>query len=531
MSSAIRRDLVFLTALALVARIVAALLVPSPPYVDAAYYTLVAERLANGNGFSVPVLWSFLEVGGHLPADPMLPVPSNGHWMPLTSVVATVPMALLGASWAAGQVAMVLLSTVLVPLTYLIGWEVWQSRWVALPAAVLAIFAGPLLIEYPLVESFAVFGVAGGTCLYFAMRATRASRPGWWLLASGAMVGVATLARIDGLLLAAAPATAWWLRYRAGGIGWSVGLASALAALLVLLPWLVRDVAVFGSPLPSAGGHTLWIRTYNEQFSIGTQPSVASYLSAGLPAIIGSKLASLGELLGRTLSVSGGLFGVTFLAGLFLERRRRALQPFIAYWLVMFLVMGLVFTFHAPKGAFMHSAPAWLPFALPMGVASIATLSRTLGRWWWFLRRDATQRFLVVVGLVGAVIVSLVSSLVLLALWRTDVERLDAAAAYLRTAAQRTDVVMALDPARLYLLTGNPGVAPPFDPYATVGQVVERYEVRWLVVTLEPGETRDPLGLWDGSSATDITGAHASFLPERPAFEAPGVRVFRIAAR
>ncbi len=57
---------------------------------------MVAEQLATGHGFSAPVLWSFLEVGGSLPADPMLPVPSNGHWMPLTSIVAAAGMALLG---------------------------------------------------------------------------------------------------------------------------------------------------------------------------------------------------------------------------------------------------------------------------------------------------------------------------------------------------------------------------------------------------------------------------------------------------
>ncbi|HEY7463038.1 MAG TPA: hypothetical protein VH987_01195 [Candidatus Limnocylindria bacterium] len=523
----IRRDLVLLTALALVARALAALLTPSPPYVDAAYYTLVAGRLADGHGFTVPVLWSFLEVGGTLPVNPMLPVPSNGHWMPLTSIVAAGPMALLGPSWAAGQIPMVLLSTLLVPLTYLVGWEVWRSRWVAMPAAWLAIFAGPLLVMYPLVENFAVFGVAGAAALYASMRATRAERPAAWLVAAGACVGLATLARIDGLLLAVAPAVAWWQQRGAGRIGFVAGVASAAAALLVLAPWLIRDLAVFGSPLPSAGGHTLWITTYNQQFSLESNPSPASYLASGPVAIIGSKLASWGELLGRTLSVMAGLFGVTFLAGLWLERGRRELRPFIAYWLVMFVVMGLVFTFHAPKGAFMHSAPAWLPFAFPLGVAAVAPLGSALARWWRFLGRPQTHRFLLVVGLASSVLVSVVSSVALLVMWRTDVSRLEAAAAYLRQEAESEDVVMALDPARLNLLTGNPAVAPPFDRYAIVDQVVHGYDVRWVVVTLEPGESRDPLGLWDGTSATDLAGSHPRFMG-RLRFEAPGVRVFSV---
>jgi hypothetical protein len=120
------RDLVLCFLAALAVRALGAWLVSAPPYTDTAYYQLVAERLAGGHGFSVPVLWSFLEVGGQLPADPMLPVPSNGHWMPLTSLVAAGSMLLFGTDWRAGQVPMVLLSAALVPFAYLVAWELWQ---------------------------------------------------------------------------------------------------------------------------------------------------------------------------------------------------------------------------------------------------------------------------------------------------------------------------------------------------------------------------------------------------------------------
>ena len=87
---------------------------------------------------------------------------------------------------------------------------------------------------------------------------------------------------------------------------------------------------------------------------------------------------------------------------------------------------------------------------------------------------------------------------------------------------------MTYDPAALHALSGNPGVAPPFDPYPVIGQVVEAYDVRWVVVTLRDGETRDPLGLWDGSAATDADGNQPAFLDASPAFEASGVRVYAV---
>ena len=128
------------------------------------------------------MIWSFLEVGSRIPPDPLLPVASNGHWMPLTSIVAAAGMALFGPGWRAGQVPMVLLSSALVPFTYLVGWQLWQSRGVALGAATLALFSGPLLIAAPLVANYAVFGVtAPARCTPAAARSPRAVPDGgWW---------------------------------------------------------------------------------------------------------------------------------------------------------------------------------------------------------------------------------------------------------------------------------------------------------------------------------------------------------------
>ena len=125
------------------------------------------------------------------------------------------------------------------------------------------------------------------------------------------------------------------------------GLASAVAFLLVLAPWFARNIATFGAPLPSAGGHTLWIRSYNEQFSIGHEVSLASYLDWGAGNIIGSKLESWGELVGRTAVLMGGTFLIFFVVGLWLFRRRAELAPFFVYFVVMFVAMGAAL--HVPR--------------------------------------------------------------------------------------------------------------------------------------------------------------------------------------
>lgn len=529
-------DLLLLTAAALVARVAAAIPVDYSPYTDPAYYAMVAEQLATGHGFTAPVLWSFLEVGGTLPANPVLPVPSNGHWMPLTSIVAAAGMGLLGPDLRSGQVPIAILGIALVPFTYLVGLELYQSRRVAVIAAVLAVFAGPLLIMYPTVDNFAVFGAAGAAALYAAIRATRPGRSAVWLIVSGAAVGLATLARVDGLLLAVAPLTAWAVdrglgRWSGGGarrLGTAAIALSAVAAVAVMAPWLARNLSVFGAAFPSAGGHTLWITSYNEQFSISATPTLSSYLDWGLVNIVGSKLEAWWEIAWRTVVLLGGLFGFFFFVGLWRDRGRGDLAPFTAYWVLMFFVMGAVFTFHAPHGAYYHSAAAWLPFAFPMAVAATGPSLRALGRWWAFLRRPQTHRFVELAALVGAVILSVVGSVALYRLWDTSHQREVAAAAYLEEAGQTAATVMYGDPASLWHLTANPGVPAPFDPYPVIEDVVRAYSVQWVVVALREDATVDPLGLWNGCSAVDSEGNTASWLGCEPVFEAPGVRIFEV---
>jgi 4-amino-4-deoxy-L-arabinose transferase-like glycosyltransferase len=538
-------DLLLLTAAALVARVAAALAIDYSPYTDPAYYGMVATQLATGHGFTAPALWSFLEVGGRLPADPVLPVPSNGHWMPLTSIVAAAGMALLGPELRAGQLPIIALGVALVPFTYLVAVDLYQSRRVAVISAVLAIFAGPLLVMYPTIDNFAVFGAAGAAAIWAAIRATRPGHATTWLLVSGAAAGLATIARVDGLLLAMAPITAWlvdrgWGPWTDGGarrLGPGALVLAGLIGIAVMAPWLGRNLATFGAPFPSAGGHTLWITSYNQQFSISSDPTLASYLEWGWANIIGSKLATWWEITWRTVVLLGGIFGFLFFAGLWRDRRRGDLAPFTVYWLVMFFVMGAVFTFHAPHGAYYHSAPAWLPFALPMAVAATGPVLTSIGRWWAFLKRPPTHRFVEVAALMGAILLSVIGSAQLYALWAYSHGREELAAAYLTEAGLNGDTIMYGDPTSLWHLTRNPGVAAPFDPYPVIEEVARAYHVRWVVVTLREGGTSDPLGLWQGCTAQDSvdnlgwTGGPdttATWLACDPAYEAEGVRIYAV---
>ena len=82
--------------LALVARLVLVAGFPDPAYPDSFYYVDVARQLAAGHGFNIDVVWIFAEVGGKIPPNPVLPIASNAHWMPLASLVQVPFIWLLG---------------------------------------------------------------------------------------------------------------------------------------------------------------------------------------------------------------------------------------------------------------------------------------------------------------------------------------------------------------------------------------------------------------------------------------------------
>ena len=95
-----------LFAVALLVRAVAGLAFVGPAYPDSYYYVNVAREFAAGNGLTIDYIWNFVDVGGMLPAAPTLPIPSNGHWMPLAALVQVPFVWLFGPTAFASGLAM-----------------------------------------------------------------------------------------------------------------------------------------------------------------------------------------------------------------------------------------------------------------------------------------------------------------------------------------------------------------------------------------------------------------------------------------
>ena len=154
-----------------------------------------------------------------------------------------------------------------------------------------------------------------------------------------------------------------------------------------------------------------------------------------------------------------------------------------------------------------------------------------IGRFWPPLRLPKAHRFITVAAVAGAVVVSVAGSAMLHQRWESSRVRDEAAAAFFVERGLTDDVVMHGDPLTLHQISGNPAVAPPYDPYPVIQRVAEAYDVRWLVITLGDESTRDPLGLWEGGESVDREGNRATWLADEPAFEADGVRIYEVVPR
>ena len=109
---------ILLFAAALAVRAAAGLFFMGPGYLDAFYYVDVARQLAAGHGLNVPFVWAYLEVGGHIPAVPLLPVPADAHWLPLASLIQVPFIWLLGPTGLASGLPFWLAGAAAAPLTY-----------------------------------------------------------------------------------------------------------------------------------------------------------------------------------------------------------------------------------------------------------------------------------------------------------------------------------------------------------------------------------------------------------------------------
>lgn len=461
---------------------------PGPAYPDSYYYVHVAQQLAAGHGFTADYIWNFVDVGGRLPAVPTLPIPSNAHWMPLAAVVQVPFIWLLGAGAFASALPFWIIGALAAPLTYLIGRDAGFARGPSVAAGLLVAVPGGLTPYLSQPDNFGLFLTLGALSLWLCARGLRGDRKA--LVLGGLVVGLATLARSDGILLGVPFAVigVWQLARGPGRRAAFVAAVGCLALFVVVVaPWFYRQLEVFGSIAPSAAsGRILWITQYSDLYSIGTTVGPESFFGQGLGALVASRVGGLLSALGlfAFLPLVVVLTPIA-LIGAWVRRRDRNFEPFFIYAASLLAASALLFAVHVPYGTFIHSAVALLPYTFLLVVAGVAA---AVG---WVARRRPTwdAKRATAVFTYGAVVVAFCGAALQTATtvghW-SAVRGVESRLAASLAAAPSSDRVMSGDAGAYNYLTGLPGVITPNDPLPVIEEAMRAYDVRWLV--LERGE-------------------------------------------
>ncbi|HEX5012001.1 MAG TPA: glycosyltransferase family 39 protein [Planctomycetota bacterium] len=469
---------------------------------DVSFYYTVAKNLAQGRGFVIDYIWNFWD-------DPKgLPTPSNVWWMPLPSLICAAGMKLFGVGYAVAQTSMIVVTSVLPLVVYLLGRQLVGGRLAPLLGAALA-STFHLFLDQPCAPlSHGPYVVLASLALFLGLRAARTGR-GWiW---AGAAIGATHMARSDGVVLFAALGLSWLVvAPRPRPTWWRVLLAAVAGYALVMSPWWAHNLSLYGALQPGGSFRAAFLSDYESWYSLPGSVTPQTWLADGWGKVWQQKrhVAGINWDTLRTGLVSGasdrdGAWAVPavvavlwlawagVLAALGRAATRRALVPLAGQALLEFSFYSLVFTAVGPESfrSGMYSLyPAFLiyaAFALVEGGRLLLRLLRLTG--------PRHERFahiaaaLVVAWIMAGQFTWARQSMVRKA---QDIDDLNA---FYKAWSEKTlpllgpgPVIMARDVHELHALTGLRCVMIPYENEPTIRATAKRYGVTHILLIGDP---------------------------------------------
>src|SRR4051794_21130764 len=399
---------------------------PDPAYPDSAYYVDVARQLASGHGFSVDFVWIFPEVGGTLPAHPVLPIPSNAHWMPLASIVMVPFMWLLGPTTLAANLPFALIGATAAPLAWAIARDAELRREVAIGAGIITAVPALSLAYMVQPENFALYGTLVAAALFLTGRGLK-GHP-WSFAFAGLLAGLASLARNEGLLVLGSMGLVFlWNRGRAWRTSRTAGvpaprvpLPAALGAValfvLVVAPWYARQYATFGTFSPStATGKVLYMRDFSEWNSITTPATLDHLLGMGWGPLLQTRIDGFTQsLVLFTVLIAAGLLLPFLLIGAWRLRREAQFTTAFVYAGLLLAFCTILVPIHVPGGQLFHSAVGLAPHVYVAALEGAVVLATRITRRG---RKEAEPSGAAADSLARALIGGLVAFCIVAAIW------------------------------------------------------------------------------------------------------------------
>ena len=210
---------------------------------DAGFYHLLANAIADGHGYSVPL--AGVSGAGALDDYSGATVPT-AHHPPLFSALLAIPAALGLDSYGQLRAAGCAIGAITIPLVGLAGRRLGGAP-LGLLAAALAVVYPPLVAYDSVLLSESLYAPLVAATILAALWC--AERPSWRRGAVlGAAIGLAALTRSEALLLLVL-LVPFVTRGTGRGAWAQPALAAVAAAALVVAPWCARNTIAFDRPV------------------------------------------------------------------------------------------------------------------------------------------------------------------------------------------------------------------------------------------------------------------------------------------
>ncbi len=224
---------------------------------DSVSYTGIAKNLLAGKGYSSPT---------HMIAMQGRP---TAFYAPTYPFYLVALFYVFGYSTKVGVMSHMIMAVATIPLIYLLGMRLYGRVEGAIGS--LAYAVSPQIIHYNILLTSETLFIVLEMCLAILIVGIfKKDRPSLWMLAAtGLVFGVTYLCRQTVIFLPALIVLGLWLRFKDNGYSWLIKSTGVfvVAAVLLIVPWTVRNYMVFGEPVFSTttGPATLWWGTYEDK--------------------------------------------------------------------------------------------------------------------------------------------------------------------------------------------------------------------------------------------------------------------------
>jgi hypothetical protein len=484
----------------------------APGYMDAEYYASGGLQLVQGYGFWEPFRWNYLDQLGTLPH------PSHTYWMPLASILASFGMQLLGnESFTAARLPFIILASSVAPTTAWLTYSITKRKNAALLAGLLAIFSGYYLPYLPTTDTFAASMLLGILIVQTTWLIIQNKYYGYRLktlyLGLGILTGLMHLARTDGIIwlvvsgglilfvsiqrkfeedkLIKPDINATVLKYPYLRSFPFAILLVIIGYMLVMSPWYIRNLQVYGSIFPSGHQHAFWLTNYDELFSFDiTLLSFQRWLSTGIGAILSARWDAFLINSQRVVAEQGSVILLPFmLIGMWRLRHDVRIRISGIIWVITFFLMTLLFPFAGSRGGLFHSMATIQPIlwaCVPLGLDAFSE--------WGVKFRD--WKFERAWGMFGVALVGLaflvsgifyykrvIGSSIIYPEWNTGWRRyIEIGQVIEQHGFNLTDIGMVNNPPGFFWATGRPSVVIPDGDISTLLEAADLYGASYLIL-------------------------------------------------